>query len=132
MPTGGILGAAGVASLILAGLLLYDGGDGAEVSVPIIVGTGLVLGGGLVLVSRIALKDRSEPPRAGYEHLIGSEGEVRSALSPIGQVYLDGSLWRARAEGGDGVRVPAGDRIRVIAMDGLTLTVEPIPSPQPD
>lgn len=132
LPTGGILGAAGVASLILAGLLLYDGGDGAEVSVPIIVGTGLVLGGGLVVVSRIALRDRNKPPLAGYEHLIGSEGEVRSALSPVGQVYVDGSLWRARAERGDGVRVPAGDRVRVIAMDGLTLTVEPIPSPQPD
>jgi membrane protein implicated in regulation of membrane protease activity len=31
--------------------------------------------------------------------LVGATGIVRVPLAPIGQVYVDGALWRARADG---------------------------------
>jgi membrane-bound serine protease (ClpP class) len=57
----------------------------------------------------------------GPETLVGSVGQVVTPCMPLGQVRLQGELWRARcAEGAD-----AGEQVRVVALDGLTLLVEP-------
>jgi membrane protein implicated in regulation of membrane protease activity len=58
--------------------------------------------------------------RMGPETLVGATGEVMSPCRPVGQVRLEGELWRARCEDGADV----GDRVRVLALDGLTLLVE--------
>ena len=42
---------------------------------------------------------------------------------------MQGALWQARASG-EG-RVGAGNRVRVKAVDGLTLEVEPVPDHDP-
>ena len=46
--------------------------------------------------------------------------KLRQKASPDGQVQVDGEIWRAVAEGG---AIPAGEKVRVIAVDGLTLRV---------
>ena len=60
----------------------------------------------------------------GWEELMGAEGEVRVALDPVGQVFVQGALWRARLADGE-EQVPVGARVRVREVDGLTLLVEP-------
>ena len=67
---------------------------------------------------------RDEPVRTGPEELVGSLAEARSALDPEGQVWIEGALWRARLDDGAG-RVEPGDRVRVEAIEGLTLVVRP-------
>jgi membrane protein implicated in regulation of membrane protease activity len=57
----------------------------------------------------------------GVERLIGASAEVVAALTPTGQVTVDGEIWRAHAEAG--VRV--GDTVRIKSVEGLTLEVEP-------
>ncbi|OGO13494.1 MAG: hypothetical protein A2Z66_12530 [Chloroflexi bacterium RBG_13_66_10] len=52
----------------------------------------------------------------------GLVGEVRSALDPIGSVYVGGELWTARAAR----HVAEGKLVRVVDLDGLMLTVEPM------
>jgi membrane-bound serine protease (ClpP class) len=59
--------------------------------------------------------------RAGAETLIGAPAEVVSPCRPSGQVRLAGELWQARCEAG----ADAGQRVRVIGREGLTLLVEP-------
>src|SRR5918994_1061670 len=56
----------------------------------------------------------------GPETLVGAVGSVVSACRPLGQVRLAGELWQARCEAGADV----GERVRVKALDGLTLLVE--------
>ena len=56
----------------------------------------------------------------GPETLVGAVGRVVSACRPLGQVRLAGELWQARCETGADV----GERVRVTALDGLTLLVE--------
>jgi membrane protein implicated in regulation of membrane protease activity len=56
----------------------------------------------------------------GAETLLGEVGEVVDALRPDGRVRVQGEVWRARAE----EEVPAGERVRVRALDGLVLEVE--------
>jgi membrane-bound serine protease (ClpP class) len=121
----GVLGASGVAALIAGGLLLYDTDTSAlDVSVPIVILAGLLLGGFLAFALQRALAARREPVRTGWEEMVGVEGEVRLALDPVGQVFVEGALWRARAAD-DGVKIEVGDRVRVESVDGLTLLVRP-------
>ena len=49
---------------------------------------------------------------------------MRTPLAPEGQVWIEGSLWRARLSS-DGAPLRPGDRVRVEAVDGLTLVVRP-------
>lgn len=59
--------------------------------------------------------------QVGAETLIGATAQVVSECRPLGQVRLHGELWRARCEAG----ASAGDTVRVVDREGLTLLVEP-------
>lgn len=60
--------------------------------------------------------------RTGVEGMIGERGEVIAACDPHGQVRVRGEIWAALSEPGAGV----GESVRVTAVEGLTLRVEPI------
>ena len=59
--------------------------------------------------------------RMGPETLVGATAEVVASCRPLGQVRLQGELWRARCEEG----ADAGDTVLVRGLEGLTLLVEP-------
>jgi membrane-bound serine protease (ClpP class) len=130
LPTGGVLGVLGIAALVAGGLLLFDEGEGGEsVSPWVAVPVAVVLGGGVLAVGQRVLAARHREVRTGQEELIGSTGRVRAALDPVGQVFVDGALWRARAVGDE--RIEVGVAIRVEAIDGLTLIVARDPEQLP-
>jgi membrane-bound serine protease (ClpP class) len=58
--------------------------------------------------------------KMGPETLVGALAEVVTPCAPLGQVRLQGELWRARCDDG----AEPGERVRVLALDGLTLVVE--------
>jgi membrane-bound serine protease (ClpP class) len=125
VPSGGLLGGGGVIALIAGVLLLYDTDSEAfEVSVPAAVAAGVLLGGFTLFAATKGLAARHSRVHGGAEELIGQTGVVRAELRPIGQVFVQGALWRARSADPD-VRLAAGRRIEVEAVDGLTLTVRP-------
>jgi len=124
-PTAGVLGAAGVASLIAGGLLLYDtDSDALAVSPPVVVVVGGLLGVFTLFATSRALAARRAPPRGGPEELVGRSAQVRAPLDPEGQVFVAGALWRARVTGDQGP-IAAGEPVVVEAVDGLTLHVRP-------
>lgn len=57
----------------------------------------------------------------GAEGMVGEAGVVTERCAPSGTVRLRGEIWKARCEAGASV----GHRVRVTAVDGLTLVVEP-------
>jgi membrane-bound serine protease (ClpP class) len=123
-----VLGLLGVAALVGAGFAWRDADHDLPVAAIIIAG--VILAGFVVFASRKALAaHRDEPVRTGSEELIGSVGEVRAPLDPEGQVFLQGALWRARTTGAD--EIGPGNRVRVKAVDGLTLEVEPVADQDP-
>jgi membrane-bound serine protease (ClpP class) len=130
LPTHGILGASGVAALVASGLLLYDTKSSAfEVSAPVVVIAGLLLGGFLAVAVERAIRARRQPARTGWEEMVGAVGEVRERLDPVGQIFVEGALWRAVLAGdqaGDGRVLERGSRVRVESVEGLTLRVRPI------
>jgi membrane-bound serine protease (ClpP class) len=132
LATHGILGAAGVAALVVAGLVLYNtDSDAFEVSVPAVIVTGLLLGGFIAFAVERALRARGEPVRTGWEEMVGATGEVRQPLDPVGQVFVEGALWRARPAD-DGGKIDRGYRVQIESVDGLTLVVRPVPPGEED
>ena len=63
--------------------------------------------------------------KVGAETLIGQTAKVVSPLAPVGQVQVKGELWRARSTGADPVE--PGREVRILALEDLTLIVEPVP-----
>jgi membrane-bound serine protease (ClpP class) len=59
--------------------------------------------------------------RSGPETLIGMEATVVHECAPLGRVRVRGELWRARASR----PVGSGETVRIAAIDGLTLEVDP-------
>ena len=121
----GMLGSAAVAALV-GGIALVVAGAG--------IGTAVALAAGLVagvlaavfalIAARKALLASRRRVRSGTEGLIGRVGEVRATPAPLGQVFLDGALWRARVWSLDeDAALQRGDPIVVERVDGLTLTV---------
>ncbi len=58
--------------------------------------------------------------------LVGERGVAREQLNPAGHVRVRGALWRAQTAAG-ARPVAAGEAVRVRAVRGLTLIVEPEP-----
>lgn len=131
LSTGGALAAIGAIGLMVGGVLaLGSDSSAADVVGPALIALGLLSLVAFYFVTRKVIEaHRAEPVRTGSEELVGSIAEVRSTLDPEGQVWAGGTVWGARlGAGGDG---PArlGDRVRIEAIDGLTLVVRPEPRP---
>lgn len=130
LPTGGVLAMLGALGLIAGGILALTADSdatAAEYIGPALIALGVLSFVTVYFVTRKVLEaHRDEPVRTGSEELVGSLAEARSTLDPEGQVWIEGALWRARLVSGNG-RVELGDRVRVEAIEGLTLVVRPEP-----
>ena len=115
---------AGIVSLVLGGLTLFNGAGGVRVS-PLVIApvAGMVaLFFGFVVAKMMTI--RTMPPPQGLERLIGREGEVIGAgLSPDGIVRVAAEEWGATSTVGP---LHPGTRVRVASVRGLRLTVEPV------
>ena len=96
LPTGGIMGVLGVVSLAISGLLLFDTNDDFEVSAPLVIAIAVVFGLAIIWVGRKVMEAHRGKVYTGYEELVGAERRrARAAIDPVGQVFVDGALWRA-------------------------------------
>jgi membrane-bound serine protease (ClpP class) len=117
----------GVAALIASGLLLFNTGGGAfSIDVPVVIVAAALLGGLTLFAVSKAVAARHGPVSTGWEELLGCDGVVRVPLEPVGQIFVQGALWRARLTDPDAAGPRVGDRVRVDSVDGLTLSVTPL------
>jgi membrane-bound serine protease (ClpP class) len=127
VPSYGALGTAAVAALAAGIALLVSGaGLGAAAVLGATLATALFSLAFVLLVARKGLATRRIRARGGAEGLVGRLGEVRAAPSPVGCVFVDGALWRARRWGLEGEpELQPGDPVVIERVSGLTLTVRP-------
>jgi membrane-bound serine protease (ClpP class) len=124
-PTHGALTAAGVGSLIVAALVLFNSPNVPSferVSIPVAVGSSLMTGGLFFGILIFALRARGAPLRTGAQILVGRYGTVTVDLDPRGQVQLGGELWTAESAVA-GVNLPRGTRVQVEQVHGVKLLV---------
>ncbi|BBO66153.1 serine protease [Desulfosarcina alkanivorans] len=118
----GLLSVAGIISLLLGSVMLFDRVDGRiGISWTVIVPTICLVGGFFAVVAGLVFRSRTRRPMTGGSGLIGEAGVVKTPLTPTGRILVHGELWLARCARPVGV----GQRVRVTAVDGLTLDVEP-------
>jgi len=118
----GLLSVAGVFALVLGYMLLFKSADPAvrvsgSVIISLVVTATLVLG---TLVT-LAIRTHRSPVATGREGLLQEIGVATTDIATQGKVFIHGELWNASAR----QEIPAGTRIRVVAVDGMTVTVEP-------
>jgi len=117
----GVLTAGGVVAMVLGSFMLYDAPEvGFRVSWTVILPTVGATAGLVVWAVSAGMRAMMKSPVTGAAGMIGRVVVARSALGPEGQVQVDGEIWRAVSEGG---AIPAGEKVRVMAVDGLTLKV---------
>ena len=90
----------------------------------IALGAGLI-GIGVSMFSGMPamVRTRFATPTIGREWMVGEMGEAATAVDPEGTVRVRDALWRARVNRSTPLAV--GESIRVVAIDGLVLEVEP-------
>jgi len=117
----GVLTAGGVVAMVLGSFMLYDAPEvGFRVSWTVILPTVGATAALVVWAVSAGMRAMMRSPVTGAAGMIGRVVVARSALGPEGQVQVDGEIWRAVSEGG---AIPAGEKVRVMAVDGLTLKV---------
>ncbi|MBC2733016.1 MAG: nodulation protein NfeD [Desulfobacteraceae bacterium] len=117
----GMLSVAGTIALFLGGLMLFKESDyGIRVSLGVLVPAVGAVSVFFAVVAGLAFKAQVAGARTGLSGLIGEIGIVKQAIDPEGKVAVHGELWKARAD----AALAAGQTVRVVAVDGLTMTVE--------
>lgn len=123
--THGALAAAGLISLIVGALILFNSpGTPAflRISIPLVLAVAVGTGGFFLFIVTHALRAQRRPVEVGTEALVGRLGTVRSELNPRGTVHVAGELWSAELTSGEG-RVEAGQEVEIVGVKRLRLQV---------
>ncbi|GAC1383809.1 MAG: nodulation protein NfeD [Acidimicrobiales bacterium] len=112
--------AVGVLAYVIGGTQLYHG---QVVSLWVLVVMGVLLAFFMVSGMPGMVRTRFSTPTIGRDSMVGTLGTALSGVAPDGTVEVNGAPWRARTN--RATPIPAGDPIRVVAIDGLLLEVEP-------
>jgi membrane-bound serine protease (ClpP class) len=122
LPTYGALGFAGVVALAAGAAVAVGGaGGGTLLVVAVVAMVAMAALALLAVMARATLKAGRTRAKTGVEGLVGHVGVVRSAPAPLGQVFVDGALWRAKPCLPDELAV--GDPVVVERVQGLVLSV---------
>jgi membrane-bound serine protease (ClpP class) len=120
-PTHGVLTVGGIVSMLLGSLMLYDAPEsGLRISWLVLIPTVGATAGLVIFAISAGLRALYRPTTTGPAGMVGQTGLVKTALDPEGQILVEGELWRAVAQDAP---VPAGERVLVLGVEGLTLRV---------
>jgi membrane-bound serine protease (ClpP class) len=120
VPSFGALGLGGLAAFGLGSTILFETGSGAyELSWWTILGVTALTGVVLILLVGLMIRSQRVPVTTGEDTLIGHTAEVAEWSGARGRVRLQGEYWNAVGPSG----LAPGQRVRVTARSGLTLTV---------
>jgi len=121
LASSGLLALGGLAAFAIGSVMLMDTEvEGLRVDWRVIAGATLALGAASFLLVSYGLAAQARKVTTGEQGLIGLTGHVLSWNGATGYVMVDGERWRAVSA--DALK--AGDAIKVVSLDGLTLKVK--------
>ncbi|MBW1696925.1 MAG: nodulation protein NfeD [Deltaproteobacteria bacterium] len=123
----GLLSVAGIISLFLGSIMLFDTDiPGMRVSWHVLIPSLVLVSGFFVMVASLVFKSQLSTPRTGAAGIVGEIGVVKDALMPEGKVLVHGELWRATSKR----PISEGARVRVTKLENLVLEVEQVDPPK--
>ena len=109
--------------MTLGSLMLFQPGlSGLQVGLGLIIPAAIVTALFFAFVVGMGLRAQSRKVLTGSEGLVGETGTVSTDLSPEGKVLVHGEVWSARST----VSVARGSKVKVVSVNGMKLTVEPM------
>jgi membrane-bound serine protease (ClpP class) len=118
----GILAAGGIGAMVLGMVILVDT-EVPELSIGWGIAMLIVVPFALITVFLLQLAVRSFRYKVttGIESLVGAVGSAKTEIGQDGRVFVHGELWNATAT----APIATGTAVRIVAIEGLRLTVEP-------
>jgi membrane-bound serine protease (ClpP class) len=123
----GVLAVGGIVSLLLGSLMLVDSPlPELQVGLRLIVPVSIAVGGIVLFLVRLAVGAQRHRAVTGDAGMLDEVGRALTSFErgSVGQVQAHGEIWTAKAD----VPIHAGDPVRVVAVKGLMLTVDPEPT----
>lgn len=106
--------------LVVGSLFLYDGFSISWITLLVgIIGVALSMMNGMPAM----IRTRFGTPTIGREWMVGMMGEAVTEVKKDGIVMIDGAPWRAMVN--RTTPIQPGDPVRVVAIEGLWLEIEP-------
>jgi len=118
----GLLSAGGIIALLFGSLILMSSpAPELRVSLGLTIPVVLALSAIMIFLVRLTLASQKRRPTTGAAGMRDELGRALTAIEPgrVGRVMTHGELWRAIAS----ESIAEGDTVRVVNVDGLTLTV---------
>lgn len=127
----GMLTVGGIISLFLGSFMLIDVDSPLElvgISLSVIITTVIVVSGLFILLIYLVVKAHKRKVVTGEQGLIGEICEVMDKIESgkIGAVKLRGEIWNAVLPADITEKIPAHSKVKVTAVNNLTLTVQKI------
>ena len=121
-PSYGSLGVGGVIAFAIGALMLIDTDlPGFAIPWTLIVTLAVVTLALILVVGRMVLRARRAPLVSGVQSLVGADGEMVEDANDTGWANIRGETWKVRTA----LPLARGQRIRVIAVDGMLPRVAP-------
>jgi len=118
----GILGLGGAVAMVLGAMILVDTSL-PEMRIRLSTALAVTLPFALITIFllRLVLKARALKGASGEAGMMAEIGIAKTDLDPRGSVFVHGEWWNAVATS----RVARGEKVKVVSLEGLTLTVAP-------
>jgi membrane-bound serine protease (ClpP class) len=107
-------------AFVLGSVTLFDGLSVSWITLLVAV-AGMTLG--MLAGMPTMVRSRFATPTIGREWMVGELGRARTAIAPDGVVIVRDAPWRARTN--RATPIDRDDSVRVVAIEGLVLEVEP-------
>lgn len=122
LPSFGVLGFGGIVAITLGSLFLYTPDSNLFVDRSLITTTVLVFTAIAAAIVFTVLRDRRRRPETGTEGLVGETGTTITPVHREGRIRVHGEIWNATSKS----PIARDFAVRVVRVDGLRVTVEPI------
>ena len=118
----GLLAAGGIVSIVLGSLMLIDSpAPELQVGLSVVLPVTLALSAIILFLANLVVGSQRQRAVTGGAGMIDDVGRALTAIDPggDGRVATHGEIWSATAA----EAITPGDRVQVMAVNGLTLTV---------
>jgi membrane-bound serine protease (ClpP class) len=123
-PSFGTLGLGGIVAFVFGSVLLLDNDvPGFDVAWPLIAVMATLGSLALLGIVSFAMRARRQPLVSGRDAMLREPAEAMESFEHRGLVRVNGELWQAVTR----TPLQAGQRLRIVRIDGLVLEVEPAP-----
>src|SRR5690606_34983589 len=113
-------GVGGMVAFVVGGLFLTDTGIPAfDLSEPFLIGLAAASAGMIIATGVVAARVRKRKVVSGQEEMLGLVGTVTAIKDGMAYAEMRGESWRVSGN----ADLSPGDKVKVVAMDGLVLQV---------